>query len=370
MKSIVYFASAHVEKPEKSLVVQTSNLFERVGGKRIIKKDDLVAIKLSFSELGNISFLRPIFIRQIVDKVKECGAKPFLTDSNTLYTGGRSNSVDHINTAIRNGFSYEVVGAPIIIADGLRGKGFVNIEINLKNFRVAKIGSEILHADDIVVASHIHGHGSTGMAGTFKNIGMGFASRSGKQAMHCQDEAPKVSKKSCVGCGECTVWCPVKAIRLKDRKASIDARICIRCGECTATCRHRAIAIRWHDASGNIQERIVEYAYAVLKDKMDKVIFYNFLIDICPGCLCMRHSDIPIVSDIGVLASLDPVALEQATFDLINRQQGIKSSRLKKNLARGRDKFRDIYPEVDSRRMMKYAEEIGLGRRSYKLIRI
>lgn len=357
MKSTVYFAGARVNNAEKSLVKQTASLFDRVGGERIIDKEDLVGIKLSFSEFGNTSFLRPVFVSQLVDKVRKCGAKPFLTDCNTLYTGGRSNSVDHINTAIKNGFSYDVVGAPIIIADGLRGKNFIKVDINLKNFSEAKIGSEIFHADAIISASHIHGHGCTGMAGTFKNIGMGLASRSGKQAIHCQDEAPRVDKAKCIGCGGCVKWCPVKAIILKGKKAVVDERRCIRCGECTATCRHKAIAIRWLDTSGNVQERIVEYAYAVLKNKRKKAIFYNFLLDICPGCLCMRHSDIPIVPDIGILTSTDPVALDQASFDLINQQQGIRGSRLKKNFSSGKDKFRDIYPSIDSERIMKYAEK-------------
>jgi uncharacterized Fe-S center protein len=370
MKSTVYFATARVNNEKKNLVKQTANLFDRVGGEKIIKKEDLVGIKLSFSEVGNTSFLRPVYIRPIVDKVKRCGAKPFLTDTNTLYAGGRSNSVDHINTAIANGFSHDVAGVPVIIADGLRGKGFSTVEINLKNFSEARIGSEIFNADAIISAAHIHGHECTGMAGTFKNIGMGLASRAGKQAIHCQDEAPQVNPSKCIGCGECIEWCPVKAISLKDKKAFVNARLCIRCGECTATCRHKAIAIIWHDASGNIQERIVEYAYAVLKNKKDKAIFYNFLLDISPGCLCMRHSDAPIVPDIGILASTDPVALEEASLNLVNQQRGIKDSKLTKNFAKGEDKFRDMYPKLDSKRTMKYAEEIGLGTRSYKLIRI
>jgi len=370
MKSIVYFASARVSSPEKNLIQQTANLFDKVGGQKIIKKEDLVGIKLSFSEVGNTSFLRPIYIRQIVDKVKECEARPFLTDSNTLYIGGRSNAVDHINTAIKNGFSYDVVGAPVIIADGLRGKDFVNIEINLRNFRDAKIGAGICYADAIISASHIHGHSATGLAGTFKNIGMGLADRAGKQAIHSQDEAPKVDKAKCIGCGECIEWCPVKAISLKEKKAYVNSPTCIRCGECTVTCRHKAIAIIFQDGSGNIQERIVEYAYAVLKNKKDKAIFYTFLLDICPGCLCMRHSDTPIVPDVGILASTDPVALEQASYDLVNQQPGIKDSKIKKNFAPGEDKFRDIYPDVDSKRVMKYAEEIGMGSRSYRLVKV
>ena len=367
MSSTVYFASAEVSRTRKDLLSQVANLFEAAGGRDMITGGDLVAIKLSFSEVGNTAYLRPSLVRPVVRKVKEHGGKPFLMDANTLYAGGRSNSADHIETAIKNGFSYAVVEAPIIIADGLRGKSYVDVRIDQKHCKTARIGTEAYHADALISLAHVHCHGGTGLAATFKNIGMGLGSRSGKQAMHSQREPPRVDENKCVGDGECIRYCAVEAIALKGGKAKIDGDTCIRCGECTATCPHGAIAIRWGDEPGLLQERIVEYALAVLKDKKDKCLFYAFLLDVVPHCLCVPHSERPFVPDVGILASRDPVALEQATFDTVNAQRGIEASSLPGAHEKGADKFRALYPEMDSELTMEYAEKIGLGSRKYEI---
>jgi len=367
MPSTVYFASADVSRTRKDLVSQVGNLFDAAGGADIVSGGDLVAVKLSFSEVGNTAYLRPQLVRPVVRKVKDSGGKPFLTDANTLYVGGRSNSVDHVETAIRNGFSYAVVEAPVIIADGLRGKSYVEVRIDQKNCKTARIGAEVHHADALISLAHVHCHGGTGLAATFKNIGMGLGSRSGKQAMHSQREAPSVDEAKCVGDAECIRYCPVNAIRLERGKAKIDGDTCIRCGECTVTCPHGAIAIRWGDEPGLLQERIVEYTLAILKNKKDKCLFYAFLLDVVPDCLCNARSDRPFIPNVGILASRDPVALEQATFDTVNAQQGIEASRLSSAHKQGADKLRALYPDIDSELTMEYAEQVGLGSREYRI---
>ena len=369
MKSKVYFASAQLAGKKKGLVQGVGELFERAGGKEIFAEGDRVAIKLTFSEVGNTAYVRPQLIRPLVERIQALGGKPFLTDANTLYVGGRSNSVDHIETAIRNGFDFGVVGAPVIIADGLTGKNYETVEINQAQCRTAKIGSEVYHADGLVSAAHVHGHGGTGIAATFKNVGMGLGSRAGKQMMHSIADAPKVKAKLCVGCGLCAKYCLADAIAVSDGKARIDVGRCVRCGECTVTCPERAIAIRWGKGDAAFQKRIVEYTYAVLKDKREKSLFLAYLLNICPSCLCERKSDASIVPDVGILASRDPVAIEQATFDLVNAQPGIASSELGES-SPGEDKFRKLYPEMDSEVVIRYAEEIGLGSRSYELVEI
>jgi len=367
MSSTVFLASAEVSRTRKSLVEQMGHLFDAAGGDRVVGKGDLVALKLSFSEVGNTAYLRPSLVREVVRRVKARGGRPFLTDANTLYVGGRANSVDHIETAIRNGFSYATVEAPIIIADGLRGKSYVDVEINRKHFRTARIGAEVYFADGLISLAHVHAHPGTGLAATFKNIGMGLASRAGKQAMHSQKDAPKVDRRKCVGCGECIRYCSVGAIRLVNRKARINAEVCIRCGECTVTCPHGAIAIRWGDGPGLLQERIVEYALAVLKNKKGKCLFYAILQNVTPDCLCWDKSDRPFIPDVGVLASRDPVALEQATFDLVNAQEGIRASKLPGAFRKGQNKYAALYPKEDSEITLRYAESLGLGRRDYRI---
>ena len=366
MPSLVYFASAAVSRTRKNLLMQVRNLFDAAGGKKAIGEKDLTAIKLSFSEVGNTAYIRPPLVREVVRKVKECGGKPFLTDANTLYAGGRANSVDHLQTAILNGFSYAVVEAPLIIADGIKGKSYVLVRIDQKNCKTARIGAEVYYADAFIGLAHVHGHGGTGLAATFKNIGMGLGSRAGKQEMHSQKEPPTVDKKRCVGCGECVRYCPVRAIRLVKGKAAIDGDKCIRCGECTVTCPHGAIAIRWGDKPGLMQERIVEYTYAILKNKRKKCLFYALLLDVTPGCLC-GPSERPIIPDVGILCSRDPVALEQASFDMVNAQQGIKASDLPSGHRKGADKYKALYPQQDSEHLIRYAERLGLGSRKYRI---
>lgn len=332
----------------------------------VISPKDLVAIKIHFGEKGNTACIRPQFIRKIVDKIKQAGGRPFLTDANTLYVGSRSNAVDHIETAIENGFAYATVGAPIIIADGLTGRDYINVSINLKHFVEAKVATAAYHADAIIAVTHFKGHEMTSFGGVLKNIGMGLGSRAAKQAMH-SDALPAVDPEKCIACGRCIDWCPQNAITIEET-AQIDHNKCIGCGECTITCNEGAIAINWVTSHAVIQEKIVEYTYAVLKNKKGKAGFITFLMDISPNCDCWNYNDYPIVPDIGILASTDPVALDQACVDLINEKETLQNSCL--NLPAGEDKFRGLYPEIDWSIQLKYGEQIGLGTRKYTLVKI
>ena len=200
MASKVYFANMRANSRESSLLNKINKLFKEAGCEKMVQENDLVAIKLHFGEKGNTGFIRPIYIRQIVNQVKERKGKPFLTDANTLYRGSRKNAVDHLNTAISNGFSYATVRAPVIIADGLRGKSFTEVEINKKHIKKAKISNEVYYADALIVVTHFKGHGGTGFGGTMKNVGMGIASPAGKQMMHA-NVLPSINKDKCIGCG-------------------------------------------------------------------------------------------------------------------------------------------------------------------------
>jgi len=363
------FVSKENGKP-RSLIKDLPKLAAAAGLPEAIAENDLVAVKLSFSEWGNAAHLRPQFVRQIVDYVKESGGKPYLTDANTLYRSGRSNAVDHINTAVKNGFGYDTIGAPIIIADGLRGNSFVRVPVGNKYVAEPRVGAEAYRADAFISLAHIHGHDGTGYAGTFKNIGMGLGCRAGKQEMHDQKDAPKVDPKKCILCGTCAEVCPVDAYTLGNECAVVDETKCIRCGECVTVCPTEAIGYRWGDEPGMMQRRIVDYVCAVLNNKLDKSLFFTFLLDVCPDCLCCGHNRPSIVSDIGVLASRDPVAVEQASFDLIRQQPAIQGAAAEKAAKPGTDKFRAIYPRQDSEVCMVYAEEIGLGSREYELIEL
>jgi uncharacterized Fe-S center protein len=369
-KPAVFYANART-RHGSDLLTKTERIFEAAGFKSLIEPGDLVAVKLSFSEPGNTAYLRPQFVRRVVNKIKERGAKPFLTDSNTIYVSRRGNAVDHLEAAIENGFAYSVVGAPLIIADGLAGKDFVEILIKKKHFEFIKVGSAAYHADAIIGLAHFKGHEATGFGGALKNIGMGFGSRSGKQMMH-SDVLPVVDLEKCLACGKCIRWCPAQAISLvqsSKKHATVDPQLCMGCGECTVTCPSGALEIGWKQEENLLQEKIVEFAWGILEEKKEKTGFINFLLDISPDCDCASWSDIPVVNDIGILASKDIVALDQASIDLVNRQEGLPESELGKRVPKNKDKFMPIH-NIDWEVQLKYAEQIGLGRRDYNLVKI
>ncbi len=349
------------------------NLFQRVialcykaGLENKINKRDFVAIKLHFGEMGNAAFIRPIFVREIVKEIKKLHAKPFVTDANTLYVGSRSDAVNHIETAIKNGFSFATVDAPIIIADGLIGNDEKTINVNLKHFKKVYIGSQIIEADAIISMAHFKLHELSGFGGAIKNIGMGAASRRGKLAQHCEI-SPKVKQKKCIGCGTCMKKCPGNAISFNEnKKAFIDSNKCIGCGECILLCPVEAIQIQWSNAYNDFMEKMVEYTYGILKDKKGKSIFINFLTNISPACDCYPFNDMPISPDIGILVSDDIVAIDKASADLLNSAPANKGSKV--DSCDTKDKMKCVYPQINWEVQLNYAEKIGLGTQSYELI--
>ncbi len=358
MASNVYFAERR-RIGKTSLLDATERLFDRAGLKSCISEGDLVAVKLHFGERGNTAFIPPIFVRRIVDKIKQAGGKPFLTDSNTLYRGTRANAVDHTVTAIENGFGYATAGAPIVIADGLSGKEYVEVRVDGRHFERVRIGASVVHADALIVLTHFKGHEATSFGGAIKNMGMGLGARSGKQQMHA-DFTPKVDISKCNACSKCVDWCPADAMRC-DEYAWTDHGLCIGCGECVVTCPYSAIAVDWSTDASKMQEKIAEYVKGALAGKEGKLALMNFLLNITPDCDCWNFSAAPLVPDLGILASKDPVAIEQASLDLVNQARA-----LDERVEVEGDKFREL-TGVDGVPMLEYAQELGLGSREYKL---
>lgn len=362
--SRVFFTPMRTEG-KKSLVTRAGRLLERAGLADAIEDDDLVAIKLHFGEQGNTGFVNPVFLREVVAKVRDAGGKPFLTDSNTLYRGQRFNAVDHVACAVHNGFSYATVDAPVIIADGLDGREAVDVPVSGKHFDTVRLGAAGVHADAMVVVTHVKGHEATGFGGALKNVGMGLGCRSAKQRMH-SDFMPQPNAEKCTGCDRCVKWCPVYAIAVgPDRVARVDYDLCYGCGECVAACPHGAIAIQWKTSPHAIQEKIVEHVAGALSDKAGKVLFLSFVTNVSPDCDCWHFSDASIVPDVGVLASADIVAIDQAAYDLVAKAPGLAGTR-GEGLSAGTDKFAEV-TGIDGTIAMKYAEEMGLGTREYEL---
>lgn len=367
MASNVFFADMRA-KEGLSLLDKMDRLFEMAGFEQLIKPKELVAVKVHFGERGNTGYIRPQFVRRVVDKIAVAGASPFVTDANTLYVGSRANAVDHFKTAVENGFAYSVVGAPVIIADGLNGKDYIEVEVGLKHFKSVKIASAAYHSDAMLVISHFKGHEIAGFGGAIKNVGMGLGSRSGKQQMH-SDLRPAVTEDKCIGCAKCIKWCPADCIQVENKKARIDDRKCLGCGECTVTCPEHAIAVNWGSDPDTFQEKMVEYLAGVVHNKKGKMGYISFVMDVTPDCDCCGWSDAPIVSDVGILASADPVALDQACVDLVNKQRALTNTRLD-GYVDVVDKFGGVHPMIDWNIQLEYAEEIGLGTRDYNLIKL
>lgn len=360
-------------KNNTSLVDKMARLLKRAGLERVIAPKDLVAIKIHFGERGNMAYIRPPYVRRVVDLIKEQGGRPFITDANTLYVGSRANAVDHLETAILNGFDYAVVGAPLVIADGLTGTDYIKVKIAGKHFNQVNIGSAAVHADAMVVVSHFKCHELTGFGGAIKNLGMGLGSRSGKQQMH-SDVRPGVKEDKCTGCAKCISWCPAAAIELqecagnkKGQKSHILEEICWGCGECITACQFGAITPSWQTSVETMQEKMAEYAAGAAAGKEGKIIYLSFLTDISPDCDCVGYNDAPIVHNIGILASLDPVALDKACADMVNQAPALDGSVIE-GLPAGDDKFAQVHPGISWLPQLEHAVKMGLGTMEYEIV--
>ena len=370
-KPAVFFISSRADSRERNLT-KYKRLLKNLAMGRIISEGDLVAVKTSFGEHGNLTFLRPQYVRLVVDEIKRLGGRPFLMDSNTLYAGSRQNSRDHHVTAIENGFGLSITGAPVVIAGGLLGLDYRTVPIDGEHFSEAKVVPDVLDADALVSLAHFKGHMICGFGGAIKNVGMGCSARAGKQKMH-SDVNPEVGADRCDGCARCLKWCPEDAISLvagtgKNKVALIDNEACIGCGECVATCFTGAIGINWKSDPAIVQQKMAEYAGAALSGKASKFAAINHVLDVTPDCDCLGWSDNPIVPNIGIVASLDPVAADTAALDLVSRTPGIVESALPPEDMESEDKFGSIHKGIDSTAQLAHAEKLGLGSRAYNLV--
>jgi len=358
-----------VKNPDENNRVKISKLCNAVGLPGIIKEGDLTAIKLHFGELGCDTFIKPVYVRQVVDHVRNLKGKPFLTDTNTMYIGSRHNAADHLINAIRHGFAYAVVDAPVIIADGLSGNNYGEVKIKGNHFHSVKIARDIMDAQAMVVLTHVKGHALSGFGGAIKNLAMGCAPPLGKRDQH-QGMQAEVNESDCIGCESCVSQCPFGAITMKGEKAYVDKSICYGCSACLQFCPEHAISFIWNRDVPLFLERMAEYALGAVLGHPGKVIYISFLMDITPDCDCVPWSDSPIVPDIGFLASPDPVAIDTAALDLINAQEGLSCSSLHCNHHPGENKFGGVWDKVNGRYIVEYGQFIGLGSMEYTLVEI
>ncbi|MBS3788634.1 DUF362 domain-containing protein [Candidatus Bipolaricaulota bacterium] len=356
--SKVWFAPIEEGFEKNGISNKVLNLYEEIIKEKENNpdKDDFVAVKIHFGEQENIGYVKPDYLSKLLSKIKLEGSKPYFTDANTLYEGQRDNAVDHSIQAHEHGFTFENTGLPVIIADGLLSKNYTEVEISETHFDRVSIANDILHSDYLLSIAHVTGSPATGFGATLKNLGMGCASRSGKQLQHA-DVKPKIDREKCEVCGSCVKWCPVDAISIKEGKyAIIDEETCYGCAECLTVCSFDAVSNLGDSTTKLLQEKIAEYTLGVLKDKGSKNIFYNFLTHVTEGCDCSSEPQEKVIDDIGIMASTDPVAIDQASIDLLNEKTG-------------KDLFKELQG-MEYTYQLKHAKKIGLGERDYELSEI
>jgi uncharacterized protein len=369
--SKVYFTNLR-SKPSASLTKKLESLVNKAGIGKIDFDHKITAVKIHFGEPGNLAYLRPNFAAKIVSLLKEKGATPFLTDCNTLYYGRRSNAPEHIEAAFENGYNPLATGCQVIIGDGVKGIDYREIELGMEYCSSARIGSAIADADVLVSMNHFKGHEITGFGGAIKNLGMGCASVGGKLFLH-SGSSPKIYEENCTGCRVCEKFCNYDAITVgRDKIAHIDYEKCTGCGQCIAVCQYDSARVVWQNASEIVNRRVAEYAFAAIKDKPSFHI--NFIIDVSPNCDCWGFNDVPLVPDIGIAASFDPVALDQACADMVIASPALPGNQfgdLKNNHhMEGEDKFIAAHPDTFWQAGLEHAEKIGLGKRKYEIIEV
>ena len=371
-KSKVYFTDFRT-RVGVSLTEKLQRLIKKAGITDIDMDGKFVAIKMHFGELGNLSYLRPNYAKAVADVVKECGGKPFLTDCNTLYPGSRKNALEHLDCANINGFNTITTGCQIIIGDGLRGTDDITVPVrNGEYCKEAYIGRAVMDADIFISLTHFKGHESTGFGGAIKNIGMGCGSRAGKMQQHNSGK-PIVHDDLCRGCRRCAKECGSDAITYENGKAVINQDICKGCGRCIGACVFDAIENQNWNANEILGRKIAEYSQAVCDGR--PTFHISLVRDISPNCDCHGENDAPILPDVGIFASFDPVALDQACVDACLHATPMPNSQLSDNLAdlhwhHHHDNFLDSNPNVRWKETLEHAEKIGLGTREYELIQM
>ncbi len=366
-KAKVYFTNLRTVAFKVSLQMKLEKLIRTAGIEKIDFFKKFAAIKIHFGEPGNLAYLRPNYAKTVADVIKSLGGKPFLTDCNTLYVGRRKDALDHIEAAYENGFSPFSTGCHIIIGDGLKGRDETLVPINGEYVTDAKIGTAIMEADVLISLTHFKGHETTGFGGTMKNIGMGCGSRAGKMEMH-SDGKPKIVIKKCIGCGMCLKACAHNALKIDNGKCIIDYDRCVGCGRCIGMCPMDAIKVPFDASCDMLNCKIAEYTWAVIKDKPNFHI--SLVIDVSPNCDCHNENDLPITPDVGMFASFDPVALDVACADAVNKQPIIPGSVLDEVKAGHEDHFKNTHPDTNWQVCIEHAVKLGIGTKEYELIEV
>lgn len=339
MSKVFFIPMAKLD--EEGISRAARQLFREVLARENMALEDEVPLKVHFGEKGNVTFLGPGCYQGIVEELQQRDVETSYIETNVLYRGSRTTRDSHIALAKDHGFT----NLPILIADGDHGEAVTEVPINGEIFDSVKLGEGFSAYDQIVVLAHFKGHVEAGFGGAMKQLAMGFASRSGKMAQHATVN-PKVNQEECISCGACLDACNYGAIEL-DGTAAIDPEVCVGCAACVAVCPVGAIKTDW--SATDFKKRVAEYAYGAGKDRRN--IYINFAFNITPYCDCYDDVMEPVADNLGVFASLDPVAIDRACLDMVQ--------------AKSDEKLFD-----EGRESLDHAEKLGLGSQTVDLIEL
>jgi uncharacterized Fe-S center protein len=342
--STVFFKPIDSYKKTAQISAGAKQLLNRILESENVELASYIPLKVHFGEKGNQTYIASENYTGIIEQLKSNKVESAYIETNALYRGQRQNRTAHLQLAKDHGFTQ----LPVVIADGEYGDEYVEVPVNGKHFDTCKISKAIADLDQMIVLSHFKGHILAGFGGAVKQLAMGCASRGGKLAQHA-NAIPKIKSRKCTACGVCVKHCPAKAITL-DPKAVIDESKCVGCASCIAVCPEgAAYNTLWASIGKKFKERMAEYALAAQKNK--SVIYINFILNITRGCDCEGRKMRMVAPDIGILASRDPIALDTASLDLVQKAKG------RKIFQRGR-------------RTLRYAEKIGLGTTDYQIVEV
>ncbi|MHA2391021.1 MAG: DUF362 domain-containing protein [Promethearchaeota archaeon] len=357
-----------------------------------IHSGDKVGVKIHVGEAHNTRYLRPDYVREVVKAIKSKEGIPTLIETqgmgnNIQHIGiyedykislmHRRNAEDHLKIAHLHGYIESITGAPLRFIDGDEGIDRKIIKIHGVHFEEVSVAAGLFDFDKLVVISHFKGHPLAGFGGAFKQLGIGCVSKHGKHLSHV-DGMPTVNSKKCdlsLCAQECIKACPVDAITIKDEKAIIDDSVCYGCLRCTFKCPvKRAIKTPSINLGSKFVERFIDNAAGVITFGPDKIRYINFAFDIPLMCDCASNPSMPVVPDLGIFGSSDPLAIDKACVDAETKAPGLPV--LKPDgtwsipISPGIEKFKAMNPMVDTTIQLNAAKRSKLGSFEYDLVQI
>jgi len=357
-----------------------------------IKEGDKVGVKVHVGEAHNTHYLRPDYVREVVKAIKSKGGVPTLIETQgrgsnvekieinndyTICVGHRKSAEAHMEIAHLHGYSESIIGAPLQFIDGEEGMDRKIVKINGIDLKEVSVAKGLFDYDKLVVISHFKGHPFAGFGGALKQLGLGCVTKHNKHLAHF-DSLFSINSDICnpSKCNqECIKACSVGAVNMNGKSAVINESICYGCFRCLQKCPIEKAITRptWNNIKKFV-ERFVDNAKAVLSFGPEKIRYINFAFDIPAKCDCVSNASVPVIPDLGIFSSIDPVSIDKACVDMETDAPGLpflnNNGEWSKPLGMGVEKFKALMPIVDTSLQFEAAVKNKIGSIEYELIKI